>query len=114
LRDGGRSLKPQITDPSRAEGSKHYEHARAGANSAGAVYNHHPTVKPLDLCRYLATMLLPPARETPRRLLVPFSGSGSEMIGALRAGWDHAEGIERDPDYIAIAHARLKHHLAAA
>ena len=28
------------------------------------------------------------------RLLVPFAGSGSEMIGALRAGWDEVVGVE--------------------
>lgn len=76
---------------------------------AGAGANHHPTVKPLALARWLATLLLPPKRETPRRLLVPFSGSGSEMIGCLQAGWDEVVGIEMDPDYVAIARDRLAH-----
>ena len=70
----------------------------------------HPTVKPLALTRYLATLLLPPERGTPRRILTPFSGVGSEMIGALLAGWDHATGIEIDPEYVTIAHARIRHH----
>jgi len=70
--------------------------------------NTHPTVKPLELCKYLATLLLPPEREMPRRILVPFAGSGSEMIGALLAGWDEVVGIERERDYVAIANARLK------
>ena len=72
--------------------------------------NPHPTVKPLALTRYLATLLLPPERGTPRRILTPFSGVGSEMIGALQAGWDHATGIEIDPEYVTIAHARIRHH----
>lgn len=71
--------------------------------------NHHPCLKPLDLNRYLASLILPPERDTPRRILVPFSGSGSEIIGALHAGWDEAVGIELEVDYIAIAEARLKH-----
>lgn len=71
--------------------------------------NHHPTVKPLALCEYLARLILPPKRDTPRRLLVPFSGSGSEMIGALLAGWDEVVGIEREAEYVAIAEARLAH-----
>lgn len=71
--------------------------------------NHHPTVKPLALTEYLAARILPPERETPRRLLVPFCGSGSEMIGALKAGWDEVVGIELDADYVAIAEARLAH-----
>ena len=72
----------------------------------------HPTVKPLTLTTYLATLLLPPAGHGPRRVLVPFSGIGSEVIGALRAGWDHATGIEIDPEYVAVAHERLAPILA--
>lgn len=74
--------------------------------------NVHPTVKPLDLCRYLATLILPPADrpQGPRRLLVPFSGSGSEMVGAILAGWDDVTGIEREAEYVEIAKARLSHH----
>ena len=71
--------------------------------------NHHPTVKPIDICRYLATLLLPPDSVKPRRLLVPLSGSGSEMISAMLAGWDEIVGVEQDTEhgYIAIAEARL-------
>lgn len=69
--------------------------------------NDHPTLKPLALCEYLARLILPPPRETPRRLLVPYSGSGSEMIGALKAGWDHVTGIEREARYVEIAEKRL-------
>jgi len=43
-------------------------------------------------------------------LLVPFSGSGSEMIGALGAGWDEVVGVESDAAYCDIARARIKHH----
>ena len=71
--------------------------------------NDHPCVKPLRLCQYLATLILPPARETPRRLLVPFSGTGSEIIGALLAGWDEVVGIELDERYIRIAEHRIRH-----
>jgi site-specific DNA-methyltransferase (adenine-specific) len=70
--------------------------------------NHHPTVKPLSLTKYLATLIKPP---TGGRLLVPFSGSGSEMIGALQAGWEYVEGVELTEDYIPIAEARIKHWL---
>lgn len=74
------------------------------------VANHHPTVKPIDLCRYLAKLLLPPERETPRRILVPFSGSGSEMIGAMLAGWDAITGIEKESAYVEISNARLAYY----
>ena len=69
--------------------------------------NTHPTQKPIDLCRYLATLLLPPPEYGPRRLLVPFAGSGTEMIGAGLAGWEYAQGIEITPEYVEIGKARL-------
>lgn len=68
--------------------------------------NHHPTVKPLALTKYLATLIKPPQGG---RLLVPFSGSGSEMIGALQAGWEEVIGVELTEEYIPIAEARIKH-----
>ncbi len=71
--------------------------------------NFHPTVKPLALTKYLATLIKPP---TGGRLLVPFSGSGSEMIGALQAGWEYVEGVELTEEYIPIAEARIEHWLA--
>lgn len=69
--------------------------------------NHHPTVKPIALTEYLARLILPPTLPEPRRLLVPFAGSGSEMIGARLAGWDVVHGIEQSADYADIARARL-------
>ena len=71
--------------------------------------NNHPCVKPIELNRYLANLILPPPSNAARRLLVPFSGSGSEMIGGLLSGWDHAEGIEREAEYVNMAHERIKH-----
>lgn len=71
--------------------------------------NHHPTVKPLALCEYLARLILPPR---PGVLLVPFAGSGSEVIGALRAGWPEVVGIEREAEYVEIARRRVEHALA--
>lgn len=77
--------------------------------------NNHPTLKPLALTEYLAKLLLVPPRADgqPRRILVPFSGAGSEVIGAALAGWDEVVGIEIDPEYIKIAQARAAHHLKA-
>ena len=71
--------------------------------------NNHPTVKPLSLTKYLANLIKPP---TGGRLLVPFSGSGSEMIGALQAGWEYVEGVELTEEYIPIAEARIKYWLS--
>lgn len=70
--------------------------------------NHHPTIKPLALTKYLATLLLPPARYAPnRRIFVPFAGTGSEMIGAMLAGWDEIIGVELETDHVTIAEQRF-------
>lgn len=70
--------------------------------------NHHPTLKPISLTKYLATLLLPPDAYAPRRLLIPFAGTGSEMIGALLAGWDEVTGIEKGEEYHKIGLKRLE------
>jgi site-specific DNA-methyltransferase (adenine-specific) len=72
-------------------------------------HNPHPTVKPLDLARYLATLLLPPTEYSPRRLFIPFAGVGSECIGAFQAGWDEVQGVELTAEYIPIANARIEY-----
>jgi hypothetical protein len=76
--------------------------------------NDHTCVKPLALCKYLATLLLPPEIVNPRRLLVPFAGSGSEMIGAQQAGWDEIVGIEQDAGYCEIAIRRIEYWRTAS
>ena len=87
--------------------SRFFYTAKASKSERNAgLENNHPTVKPLSLTRYLATLIKPP---TGGRILVPFSGSGSEMIGALQAGWGYVEGVELTEEYIPIAEARLAH-----
>lgn len=73
------------------------------------VKNIHPTVKPIKLTEHLTKLLLPPEEYNPRRLLVPFCGSGSEMIGGLLSGWDEVIGIEIEADVCEIANKRLEY-----
>ncbi|MCL2450375.1 MAG: site-specific DNA-methyltransferase, partial [Polyangiaceae bacterium] len=91
----------EMTD--RDDGTAGLASPRAGAGRGGGARNHHPTLKPIALTTWLARFILPPS---PGMILVPFSGAGSEMIGCLRAGWPKVVGIERDPEYAAIARAR--------
>ena len=89
----------------REEGSPGALNPRAGAQGRGGARNHHPTLKPIALTTWLARLILPP---TPgATLLVPYSGAGSEIIGAMRAGWSAVFGIEGEQDYVEIAHARI-------
>jgi site-specific DNA-methyltransferase (adenine-specific) len=71
--------------------------------------NPHPTVKPIALAKYLATLLLPPAEYAPRRLFVPFAGVASECIGAMQAGWEEIDGVEITEEYVPIAQARIEY-----
>jgi site-specific DNA-methyltransferase (adenine-specific) len=64
--------------------------------------NHHPTVKPITLMRYLVRLITPPAGAT----LDPFMGSGTTGIAALQEGARFI-GIELLKDYFDIAEARL-------
>ena len=74
---------------------------------AQARQNHHPTVKPTDLMRYLLRLVTPPHGVA----LDPFLGSGSTGKAAMLEDFKFI-GIERDPDYFAIACARLRHATA--
>jgi len=62
----------------------------------------HPTVKPLDLMAYLCRLITPPNGT----ILDPFMGSGTTIKAAMSEGFK-AIGIERDPDYFAMAQQRL-------
>ncbi len=64
--------------------------------------NHHPTVKPTDLMRYLCRLVTPPGG----LVLDPFMGSGSTLKAAELEGFS-AIGIELDPAYIEIARRRI-------
>ena len=64
--------------------------------------NHHPTVKPTDLMRYLCRLVTPAGGV----VLDPFMGSGSTLKAAELEGFG-AIGIELDPDYVQIARRRI-------
>lgn len=66
--------------------------------------NHHPTVKPLALMRWLCTLITPPGGT----ILDPFMGSASTLVAAIALGFD-CIGIEADESYLAIAQARVDH-----
>jgi site-specific DNA-methyltransferase (adenine-specific) len=66
--------------------------------------NHHPTVKPTDLMRYLINLITPPNGTT----LDPFMGSGSTGKAAVRCGVNFI-GIEKEQEYMDIASARIQH-----
>jgi site-specific DNA-methyltransferase (adenine-specific) len=66
--------------------------------------NTHPTVKPIDVMRWLIRLACPPSG----LVLDPFTGSGSTGIAALKEQRRFI-GIEQDAGYVEIARARLSH-----
>jgi len=67
--------------------------------------NHHPTVKPLALMRYLVRLVTPKGG----KVLDLFMGSGSTGCAAVLEGCDFV-GIDITPEYVAIAQKRIAHY----
>ena len=97
VRSGG-----ELTD--RVDGSDGLNSPRAGAGRGGGRRNHHPTVKPIALMRYLVRLITPPGGI----VLDPFAGSGSTIAAAVLEGFS-ALGMELSEDYAQIARARVAH-----
>ena len=80
--------------------------ASKSERNAGLEGNNHPTVKPLKLMEYLVKLTKMP---NPNQVyLDPFAGSGSTLIAVLNND-RHFIGIEKEPDYVEIAKARIKY-----
>lgn len=86
----------------REEGSAGLKSPRAGAGRTGGARNHHPTLKSIELMRWLVRLITPPNG----LVLDPFAGSGTTGIAALQEGRRFC-GIERELEYLAVAAARV-------
>jgi len=62
----------------------------------------HPTVKPLDLMRWLVRLVTPPGGV----VLDPFAGSGTTLEAAIVEGF-RCIGIEREADYLPLIDQRI-------
>jgi len=76
--------------------------SRAERTENGAVDNRHPTVKPVELMRWLVRLIAPPG-ET---VLDPFAGSGSTGKACSLESLDFI-GIELDEKWARVARARI-------
>lgn len=74
--------------------------AKAGA--ADRCGSKHPTVKPVDLMRWLVRLVTPPGGV----VLDPFAGSGSTGVACVAEGFD-AILIEREDEYVADIRRRI-------
>ncbi len=84
----------------RKPNSPGLKNPRASCTSGGR--NVHPTVKSLELMRYLVRMVTPPGGT----VLDCFTGSGSTGCAAITEGFNFI-GIELNPEYAEIARQRI-------
>ena len=75
--------------------------AKASKKERGAA-NHHPTVKPVALCRWLVRLVTPLGGTA----LDPFAGSGSFGVACVLEG-RHYKGCDQDAEYVEIANRRI-------
>jgi len=64
--------------------------------------NNHPTVKPVELMKYLVKLVTPEGGI----VLDPFNGSGSTGMACVELGYEYV-GCELDPNYVEIATNRI-------
>jgi len=76
----------------------------AEAHEGEEGYNWHASVKPLSLMEHFIKLTTPPGG----KVLDPFVGSGTTVIAAALNGFE-SYGIDRDPEYVELAKARLEH-----
>lgn len=103
--EGGKSIWLPGKGVIYAHGLKH-EYSKWCKNNnigPGNIGNNHPTVKPVELMKYLI-QLITPAGGT---VLDPFAGSGSTGMAAVALGHTFV-GCELDAAYVAIANRRIQ------
>ena len=91
------------------EGMEAQERVRqglAGEHKNTLSQNAHPTVKPIELMRYLVRLTKTP---TGGVVLDPFTGSGTTGIACVLEGREFI-GIEREAEYVEIAEKRIAHY----
>jgi len=99
---GGLATRTAGECTDRQDGSAGLNNPRAGAGRTGGGLNFHPTVKPVELMRWLVKLVTP----INGTCLDPFMGSGTTGM-ACRYEQRSFIGIEREAEYIAIAERRI-------
>ena len=72
------------------------------SKSERMTFNNHPTVKPVELMKYLVRLVTPKNG----KVLDPFNGSGSTGMACEELDYDYT-GIELDPEYVEISKKRI-------
>lgn len=106
-REAGLIDAPRRNGGSNAKGFT--EDVAQGQDRNRPVANHHPTVKPIALMRWLVRLVTPPGG----LVLDPFAGSGTTGCAAVLEGRRFV-GCEISPEYLPIAHARIADALGSS
>lgn len=102
-RNAGVEHIPAVFSPTMGNGIGGKEH---DPDTATPKHNHHPTVKPVALMRYLIRMVTPPDGI----VLDPFMGSGTTAVAAIQEGFSFV-GCEFTEDYLPIVQGRIEYAL---
>jgi site-specific DNA-methyltransferase (adenine-specific) len=106
---------PKASKSERDNGLKGFNDVQKWKNGGGGTgikdrenitaRNFHPTVKPVDLMRYLVKLVTPKGGT----VLDPFNGSGTTGVACKLEGFNYV-GLEFDPEYCKISRARIQNY----
>lgn len=103
-----KTIQSSILTDNGGSASRYFYHAKVSLTDRNEgcenLPNRHATVKSNNLCRYLCRLITPPNGV----ILDCFMGSGSTGKAAMQEGFRFI-GIEQNPEYVAIAEARILH-----
>lgn len=109
--------EPKVSGDERNKGVENFENQSGGSykfREDGSLdgkiperKNVHPTVKPVDLNAKILKLFKMPSEQ---RICYPFAGSGSEVIGGLKANFQNWTACEINAEYVEIANARITHY----
>lgn len=83
---------------------KYFYCPKVGRKERGE-YNNHPTVKPVELMKYLIKLVTPKGGT----VLDPFNGSGSTGMACVELNFNYV-GIDLDSNYVDISVKRIEAH----
>lgn len=95
-------IKSGMSNGAISQGDGYGENQSIGLNRIVSRRNNHPTVKPVNLMRYLARLVTPPGGT----ILDPCMGSGSTGKAGVLEGFCFV-GIDQEIENVNIAHARI-------
>ena len=93
----------QSADSGDSGGASRFFYCTKASKSERGAFNTHPTVKPLDLMRYLINLVT----KEGQTVLDPFAGSGTTIMAAVALGRT-AIAIENDLESVAIMERRME------